>query len=131
MHLNIMTPIETVLDRDITKLTFDSIVGRWTILPRHQDCVTVVPTGIMCCEGKDGVHYIAIAQGTLVKKEQNVQVSTGLAIVSDNAEKLVQAIERDFKKMEEDRKIFNATVARLEVGLAKGLMTLKEQGNSL
>ena len=132
MHLQVITPAETVLDSTITKLTFDSIIGRWTVLPRHQDFVTVVPTGIVYYEEENGAQrYVAIVEGTLVKKERDVTLSTGLAIVSDHPERLVQAIEQDFKKMEEDRKTFNATVARLEVGLARGLMTLKEQGEGL
>ena len=44
---------------------------------------------------------------------------------------LWQLLLSPFKKMEEERKSFNATVARLEVGLARGLMTLKGQGEGL
>ena len=63
-----------------------------------------------------------------MKKNDVVSVSTKLAISGSNLKELEQKIAVDFKALEEERKEVNTTMARLEIGLAKGIMSLKGQG---
>ena len=70
---------------------------------------------------------MACNQGVLVKKGDEIHLSTKLGILDDNLEQLKKTIAVDFKEMEEMRKENNKTMARLELGLTKGLMQLNQQ----
>lgn len=132
MQLKIFSPTGIVLDTEISKITFESIDGFWTLLPRHADTVSALTTGILTYQLGNKLSYAACYNGVLVKKNETVSVSTKLAVLGDNLDQLKQTIALDFKTMEQERKEINLTMARLEIGLTKGLMALKqEQGGHL
>ena len=124
MHLQVCSPSEIVLDTNIEKFIFEGLEGEYSILPHHQDFVSVVKTGIVryFCDSKN--FYIACQQGTVIKKMNTLILSTPLAILGDDLNKLIQKIEDDFKQMEENRKEQNISMARLEIGLTRGLLDL-------
>lgn len=128
MIFKVFSPIGVLLDTEIQKVDFEAIDGFFTLLPKHVDFVTALKTGILTYTTSDKKeHFMACNQGVLVKKGDEVHLSTKLGILDDNLEQLKKTIEIDFKEMEEARKETNKTMARLEVGLTKGLMQLNQQ----
>ena len=128
MTLRIFSPIGIVLDTPVDQVDFEGIDGFFTLLPRHTDMVSALKAGILTYHKGENRSYIACNRGVLVKKNDVVSVSTKLAISGSNLKELEQKIAVDFKALEEERKEVNTTMARLEIGLAKGIMSLKGQG---
>lgn len=129
MQLKVHTPIGTVLDLPVKKVDLEGLDGFWTLLPKHADFINALVPGIVSYTTEDDkTLYIACNRGVVVKKDKEVRISTPLAILDDNLEKLTHTIEVDFKQMEEERKEVNTTMARLEIGLIKGMKALKAEG---
>lgn len=127
MHLQVCSPSEIILDLNVEKFIFEGLEGEYTILPHHQDFVSVVKTGIVRYFYDSKVFYVACQQGTIIKKMNHLILSTPLAILGDDLNTLVQKIESDFKQMEENRKEQNISMARLEIGLTRGLLDLAKK----
>lgn len=128
MTLRIFSPTGIVLDTPVNQVDFEAIDGFFTLLPRHTDMVSALKAGILTYHKGENRSYIACNRGVLVKKNDVISVSTKLAISGSNLKELEQKIAVDFKALEEERKEVNTTMARLEIGLAKGIMSLKGQG---
>ena len=128
MTLRIFSPTGIVLDTPVDQVDFEAIDGFFTLLPRHTDMVSALKAGILTYHKGENRSYIACNRGVLVKKNDVISVSTKLAISGSNLKELKQKIAVDFKALEEERKEVNTTMARLEIGLAKGIMSLKGQG---
>lgn len=125
MTLRIFSPTGIVLDTPVDQVDFEAIDGFFTLLPRHTDMVSALKAGILTYHKGENRSYIACNRGVLVKKNDVISVSTKLAISGSNLKELEQKIAVDFKALEEERKEVNTTMARLEIGLAKGIMSLK------
>ena len=129
MQFTVHTPVGTLLNLPVKKVDLEGLDGFWTLLPKHADFVNALTAGIVTYTTMDGkTSYIACNRGVVVKKRQEVSISTPLAILNDNLEKLTQTIAVDFKQMEEERKEVNMTMAHLEIGLIKGMQKLKSGG---
>jgi len=126
MRLVLSTPTKIVLDISIDKIDVEAIDGFFTLLPKHIDFVTALKGSVLSYVVKDKKYYVACDHGVLVKKGDNVHISTALAILSDNLNTLKTTISIKFKEMEQQRKEFNISMARLELGLTKGLMNLSK-----
>ena len=132
MKLKVTSPIGVELKTEIRKIDFEALDGYFTLLPKHQDFVTAFPPNIMRYETTDGLtHYMACNRGILIKKGANVYVSVHKAVLSENLEELSQTIEVEFKNDDEQRKEVNTAMAKLEVGLSRGFMQLKEVGKDV
>ena len=132
MKLKVTSPIGIVLKTEIQKIDFEALDGYFTLLPKHQDFVTAFAPNIMSYETLDGLkHYMACNRGILIKKGDHVFVSVHKAVLSENLEALSQTIEIEFKNDEEERKEVNTAMARLEVGLSRGFMQLKDAGQNV
>lgn len=126
MNLKLFTPTQILLDIHIDKIDVEAIDGFFTLLPRHIDFVTTLKSGILTYTIDNQKHYAACDHGVLVKKGNIVCVSTSLVILSDTLDELRETIATTFKAMEQERKELNLSMARLELGLTKGLMTLNK-----
>ena len=128
LTLKIATPIGIALDTQTTQVDFEAIDGFFTLLPRHADMISALKSGILSYKVGDKKSYIACHKGVLVKKGETVSVSTKLAILGSDLKELQQKIAVDFKEMEQERKEVNLAMAKLELGLAKGILSLKTGG---
>lgn len=129
MQFQVSTPIGTLLNLPIKKVDFEGLDGFWTLLPKHADFINALKPCIVTYTTEDNTtHYIACNKGVLVKKNNKVHISTPLAVTDDNLDTLTKTIAVDFKRMEEERKEVNMTMAKLEIGLVRGLQSLKSQG---
>ncbi len=130
MKLKVTSPIGVVLKEQIKQIDFEALDGFFTLLPRHQDFVTAMPANIVTYHTLDGnKHYMACNRGILIKKGDAVYMSVHRAVLSDNLTDLSQIIQIEFKQDDEQRKEVNTAMARLEVGLSRGFMQLKEVEN--
>ena len=130
MKLRIFSPIGVILETPVQQIDFESINGFFTLLPKHTDIISALKIGIITYKTNDTVSYVACNKGVLVKKNDTVSVSTKMAILGTDLKTLEEKITTDFKMMEEERKEINTTMAKLEISLAKGIMSLKNIGEN-
>ena len=126
MTLRISTPIGETLEVKTSQVDFEAIDGFFTLLPRHMDMISALKPGILSYKVNGQKSYVACNKGVLVKKNDIVSVSTKLAILGTNLKELEEKIATDFKAMEQERKEVNLAMAKLELGLTKGILSLKE-----
>ena len=127
MQLKVTSPIGIILEKEVQKIDFEALDGHFTILPRHIDFVSAMPPNIVSYQTPDRqTHYMACNRGIFVKKGDAVFMSVHKAVLSETLEDLSQIIEGEFKQEDEERKEVNTAMARLEVGLSRGFMQLKE-----
>jgi len=128
LKLRVFTPIGIALETPVTQVDFEAIDGFYTLLPKHADMVSALKTGVLSYMASGEKAYIACNQGVLVKKGDTVSVSTKMAVLGTNLKELEEKIAVDFKRVEQERKEMNASMAKLEVGLTKGIISLKQGG---
>ncbi len=128
--LRISLPFQTLVNEQIQKITIESVDGFHTLLPKHIDYATALKTSIVHYVNQEGnACYVACDEGILIKKGKNISLSTRLGIKSNNLKELKEIIKTTFKKMEEERKETNKTLAKLELTLARGLLELNKGEN--
>lgn len=126
MKLLICSPLETVVQAKIEKISFEALDGYRTLLPKHIDYVSALGTGIISYIPQgESVKYVACHQGIIVKQGLQVTISAQGTIRGNTLSELKQQIELDFKQNEEHRKELNAAMAKLELGLIRGFQQLK------
>ena len=132
MKLKVTSPIGIVLRAEIQKIDFEALDGHFTILPRHVDFVSALSPNIVCYQTTDEqMHYMACNRGIFVKKGNNVYLSVHKAVLSESLDDLSQTIQVEFKNDDEQRKEVNTAMAKLEIGLSRGFMKLKEEANNV
>ncbi len=126
MELLICSPLDTVVQTKIEKVTFEAVDGYRTLLPKHVDFVSALGAGIITYVPLKGTaKYVACHQGIVVKQGDKVTISAQGTVTGDTLTELQEHIQHDYKQNEEHRKELSAAMARLELGLARGFQQLK------
>lgn len=129
MKFVICTPLGSVLQTDIVKVTLETFDGYHTFLPRHVDYVSAMGPNIISYTTTDNVlRYAACHHGIVVKKGDEVTVTAQDAVLGDSLDELEDVINREFKQNEEQRKELNTAMTRLELGLMRGFGRLNKEG---
>ena len=129
MRLQIYTPLGTVLNSRINKVSMETLDGYHTLLPRHVDFAAAMNANILSYSTEENQEkFAACHRGIVVKKGDLVTVTVQKAILGDTLDELEDIIRREFKQDEENRKELNAAMARLEAGLIRGFINLKQGG---
>ena len=127
MKLIVFTPIGTVLQCKIKKITLETPSGYYTLLPHHVDFVSAMDENIISYTNEsDEKKYIACQRGIVVKKAENVTITVQHAVLGNTLDELEKVIEIDFKQANEQRKELNTAMARLEIGLIRGFNRLNQ-----
>jgi len=85
------------------------------ILPRRLDCVAALVPGILLFEdGYGGETYVAVDEGVLVKKGSQVLVSVRNAIGGDDLGLLREAIDREFRNLDDEARSVRQVLAKME-----------------
>lgn len=129
MNFKLLIPTQILLDTPIEKIDVEALDGFFTLLPKHIDFITALKSSIITYTVNGKNLYAACDRGVLIKRGDSVRVSTPLAVLSDNLDTLKKTIATTFKNMEQERKELNLSMARLELGLTKGLMHLSQGGD--
>ena len=130
MNLKVMTPYSVVLNTPVSQVTVEAVDGFFTLKPKHMDFVNALKAGILTYKKEGKELFVACNRGVVVKNGEEVSVSTPLAILGESLDDLKKKIAIDFQAMEEERKEVRLSMARLEVGLTKGLANLSVAGGS-
>lgn len=128
MKLKVLVPTQVFLDETVEQVNVEAKNGALGLLPDHIDFVTALASGILSYRTETGSEvFLAVDQGILVKCGQEVLVSTAQAVKGADLETLQQTVEQEFRQLNEQQKLTRTAVARLEAGLARGLLEMGEQ----
>lgn len=128
MKLQIYTPLGSILNCKINKVTMETLDGYRTLLPRHLDFAAAMNANILSYTTTEDnqERFAACHRGIVVKKGDTVTVTVQKAVLGDTLDELENIILREFKQDEEQRKELNAAMARLEAGLIRGFINLRQ-----
>ncbi len=118
MNLKILLPYKIFADeKNISSIVMETSEGSYGLLPHRLDCVAALVPGIFTYESeKDGVKYVAVDTGVLIKAGTQVLVSVRNAVGGVDLGKLGALVKKDFKTRDEYEKEINTVIAKLERG---------------
>ncbi len=129
MELKILLPYKIFLKADnVSRIVMETTAGYYGILPQRLDCVAALVPGILTYESEtDGVHYVAVDEGVMIKAGPLVQISVRNAIGGADLGKLRERVEEDFLALDERERNVRSAMAKLESGFIQSLRKLSEE----
>jgi len=126
MMLKILLPAEVLLTQEVKKIVAEAENGSFCLMPNHIDFVATLAPGIFSYEPTSGgQELLAMDVGTLVKKGQNVLVSTRNAVRAPDLGKLKEVVVRQYDVLDEREKMVRSAAAKLEASLIRKFVELK------
>lgn len=127
MHLKILLPFEIHTSHDsVSRIVAEIREGSLGILPHRLDFVAALMPGILVYETSlDGEVYLAVHEGAMVKVGLDVLVSVRQAMVGTDLSRLRDAVEKDFRTMDELEMEARAAMAKLETGFLQRFARLQ------
>ena len=121
MQLKILLPFKVFADvANVLRVVADTHQGSFGLLPHRLDCVAALTPGILPYETEaNGVVYVAIDEGTLVKAGSQVQVSVRRAVSGDDLAQLHLVVEQEFLTLDEREQSVRSVMAKLETGFLR------------
>lgn len=124
--MKILLPSEVFFKGEAAKLTAEAVNGSFCLLPKHVDFVSAIVPGILIMENSEGkTVYFAVDQGILVKKGDDVFVSSRNAFEIPDLGKGKEIVEEKFKVIDDREKTSRAAAYRLEADMVRRLMEIK------
>jgi F-type H+-transporting ATPase subunit epsilon len=127
MHLTILLPTEVLADTKASKVVAEAQNGSFGLMPRHIDFVTVLAPGVLSYIDEHGnEHFVGTDQGTLVKRGDQVLVSTRNAVAGEDLETLREVVEERFLELDDRERLARSALARLEAGVVRRFIELQD-----
>jgi F-type H+-transporting ATPase subunit epsilon len=128
MKLKILLPTQVFVDQEVEKVTAEAENGFFTLLPRHIDFVAPLASGLLSFVTSEGrEEFLAVDGGTLVKRGQEVLVSTRNSVRGPDLGKLREVIVEHYKKIDEHEKQVRSATAKLEADLVQRFIELRDR----
>lgn len=127
INLKVLLPFQVFLERkDVQRIVAHTLQGSMGILPRRLDCTAALAPGILTYESAtEGVVYLAVDQGVLIKTGIDVLVSVRSAIGGTDLNRLHEAVKREFIDVDEQEKSVRSVLAKMESGFIHQFMRLQ------
>jgi F-type H+-transporting ATPase subunit epsilon len=118
MHLKILLPFQVFADATgVRRIVAQTSEGSLGLLPHRLDCVTALRPGILLYETHAGGEtYVAVDEGVLVKSGSDVLVSVRRAVGGNDLAQLRDAVEHQFRALDEQEQSARAVMVKLEAG---------------
>jgi F-type H+-transporting ATPase subunit epsilon len=118
MHLKILLPFRVFADvKNVRRVVIETSAGSYGLLPQRLDCVAALVPGIFEYETEDnGVKYIAVDNGVMVKTGADVLVSVRNAVGGVDLGKLSELVKNEFQQQDEAESNVRLVTLKLESG---------------
>ncbi|MEP6738471.1 MAG: F0F1 ATP synthase subunit epsilon [Chryseolinea sp.] len=118
MNLKILLPFKVFADiKDVSRVVIKTSEGSYGFLPQRIDCVAALVPGVFTYEtAGDGVRYVAVDTGVMIKAGRDVLVSVRNAVGGADLGKLGKMVENDFITQHDSQQDANTVLAKLERG---------------
>jgi F-type H+-transporting ATPase subunit epsilon len=125
MRLKIFLPREILIDEPVARVTVEVGEGSLTFLPRHIDYVSALVPGLLSYVSEDRQEvFFAVDEGIVIKRADEVLVSTRNAIRGADLGTLRQTVEEEFQMVGERERMTKDALARLEAHFVRRFMEL-------
>lgn len=116
MNLNILLPNKVFAQhKNVLRVIVETLEGSYGILPNRRDCTAALAPGILTYEIQSGEEiYLAIDQGIMVKKGNDVLVSVRQAIQGIGLSQLREAIKAEFLTLDDKQQEIRFAMDKLE-----------------
>lgn len=126
IRLMILLPTQVLLDVPVVSVIADGEDGAFCLRPRHVDFLSALVPGILSyTDSESRQHYVAVAEGILVKSERTVRVSVRHAVCGDDLAGLRRTVAEQFQQIDERERNAQSAVARLEADFVRRFLQLK------
>ena len=118
MHLKILLPFRVFADvQNVNRVVIETSAGSYGLLPQRLDCVAALVAGIFEYETEnEGVKYIAVDDGVMVKAGAEVLVSVRNAVGGVDLGKLSELVKHEFQQQDEAESNVRSVTLKLESG---------------
>jgi F-type H+-transporting ATPase subunit epsilon len=127
MNLKILLPFKVYAEKaGVSRIVAETRDGSFGLLPHRLDCAAALVPGILIYETEaDGEVMVAVDEGVLVKAGQDVLVSVRQAFGGTDPGRLREAIEKEFRALDEYEKSLLVVMTKLETGVLRRFANLQ------
>jgi F-type H+-transporting ATPase subunit epsilon len=123
MRLRVWIPTQVFLDVEAVSIKAEAPNGWFCLLPKHIDFATALVPGILSFRAPGGAEqFLAIDHGILVKCGPEVSISTRSAVRSADLAALHDAVESQYRTLDERERATRTFEAKLEADLVRRLI---------
>lgn len=127
MNLKVALPATVLVDEPVRKIVVDAENGSFAILPRHVDFLAALVPGVLTYLDAEGLErFLGIDEATLVKCGDDVLISARNAVEGDDLSTLRHQVTTAFILLDERERSAQSALARLEAGIARRFVELKD-----
>ena len=118
MNLKVLLPFQIFADKTaVSRIVAETSEGSFGLLPHRLDCVTALAPGILIYENEsEGEVFLAVDEGVLVKTGLDVVISVRNAIGGTDLGKLREAVDREFRNLNERELNVRSVMEKMESG---------------
>ncbi len=128
MKLTVILPTGVLVDQAVTKVTAEAENGSFCLLPRHIDFLAALVPGLLAFEKETGEEeFLAIDEGVLVKCGAEVMISTRNAVRGAPLGQLREAVEKQFRVLDEREQQARTVLTKLEADLVGRFIRMGEK----
>jgi len=129
MNLKILLPFKIFAEiKNVKRIVLETSDGSYGLLPHRLDCVAALVPGIFTYETEaDGVHYLAVDEGILLKAGMAVLASVRNAIGGADLGKLRESVEKEYVTLDEKEKNVRSVMTKMESGLIYRLEKFRKE----
>lgn len=128
MRLRVLLPTRVLFDEPVGKVVAEAANGSFGMLPRHVDFVAALVPGILLYVSAEGAErYLGVDEGILVKRGAEVMVATRSAVPGEDLASLRRAVRERYVELDEHERAARSALARLEAGVVRRFIELREQ----
>lgn len=129
MNLTILLPFQVFAEKkDVARIVAETPDGSFGLLPHRLDCTAALIPGILMYQTKlEEAVYVAVDEGVLVKTGTEVFVSVRRALGGTDLNTLRDAVEKEFRALDEHEQDVRMIMAKLESGLLRRLVSFKHE----
>ena len=127
MHLKIVIPTRTLVDRDVRRVMAEGLDGAFGLLPNHVDLVAALVPGLLAFTSGNGEEtLLALDVGVLVKNAAAVTVAARDGIMGDSADSLRETVQSRFRRLDQRERKARTAVARMEAAFVSRFLESRE-----
>ncbi|UCH25930.1 MAG: F0F1 ATP synthase subunit epsilon [Trueperaceae bacterium] len=127
MRLKVLTPFDILVEEEVTKVIAEAKNGSFCLLPRHIDTATVlVPSLLSYVTWAGDEVFLAVDEGVLIKRGDEVTVSCRHVIAGADLGRLKQAAASQIMSLDQREKKARSTLAKLEADFIRRFVEFGE-----
>ncbi len=128
MKLKLLIPTRVVVDQEVTKVVAEGEHGSFCLLPQHVDFLAALVPGLLAFVDEAGnEHFAAVDEGVLVKRGDEVLVSTRQATRGTELAELRNKVRAEFAALDDRERVAQAATAKLEANFLRSYLALTEE----